>query len=749
MPVGYQHENNGIKSRPVLHNNHHNQYNQYLHNKAVIVATVISALIFLSSLAVINTTRADFIAYAQLANNNINTVFPDNGPNTDRPPAFLDAYWTDNLSANSSVPNNNVVRKEVGPGDGTSTLAIVLVNRGRSDITGVTGYLDLPAGFKPIAGKNNGTSQSVASFYSVVEAGNTFVLYFDMDVLNQAKVGGHSTLLNIKYSKIVQMGQLMTTITVPFRLTGRVTLDTVSENKELIPGSPNQLKVNIQNKGTANATAVVVTITGVTGNSVNGGSGSGSSGVASTSNTVATTTNSNATTTAQQQPSSSTMSSSSSSSPLSISTINLASQTFNVGKIPANGSVQITPIVYPISAAGETAQNLNLQISYGDAYGNQKTTNAQVGLVIAPNPPQSVLNLTANNGNALILTAGKIQDIGFTLKNNDKKPITNVVASLNSESDSMKILGDSRWTVQSMLPQSKLNLSTKVFASSDIIGQPTLFTLTVQYVSAGQSKSDSLNLGAYITGDIKIRVYDVRINNIGNIPNLVGNILNEGNTVGLFTTVQIIKDQQISSSSSQSSLSASSLPGSSGTKLQNDQQQQQQQQYNAVQGGNESSSESKRRSLADFMGVPPPPQYLGDLSVDSPLPFSIPLVSDNSTIMTAPSGIYPVILKITYSDDLKIPHQFIDNNQTVIFQAASQFTGREQGAGGGLGMFGAFLGGWERGGTSNAINGIIIIAAIVAAIVIAALYIRRRRSRSKLRKLQASKGMAEDPFLDD
>jgi hypothetical protein len=118
------------------------------------------------------------------------------------------------------------------------------------------------------------------------------------------------------------------------------------------------------------------------------------------------------------------MSSSSSSSPLSIPTINLASQTFTVGKIPANGSVQITPTVYPISSAGETAQNLNLQISYGDAYGNQKTTNAQVGLVIAPNPPQSVLNLTTNKGNALILTAGKIQDIGFTLENNDKKSIS-------------------------------------------------------------------------------------------------------------------------------------------------------------------------------------------------------------------------------------------------------------------------------------------------------------------------------------
>jgi hypothetical protein len=227
--------------------------------------------------------------------------------------------------------------------------------------------------------------------------------------------------------------------------------------------------------------------------------------------------------------------------------------------------------------------------------------------------------------------------MGFTLENNDKKSITNVVASLNSESDSMKILGDSRWTVQSMLPQSKLDLSTKVFASSNIIGQPTLFTLTVQYVSAGQSKTDSLNLGAYITGDIKLRVYDVRINNIGNIPNLVGNILNEGNTVGLFTTVEIIKDQQ-------------------------------------------------KRSLADFMTVAPPPQYLGDLSVDSPLPFSIPLVSDNSTIIRAPSGVYPVILKFEYSDDLKIRHQFIDNNQTVSFQAASQFADGENGAGRGGGL---------------------------------------------------------------
>src|SRR5919199_2023031 len=310
MPGLNQHKNNGIVKLSMLHNH------DCLHYKTAIIVIVISGLIFFSSSTVINKNSSDFIAFAQLANNNFNSIFPDNGPNTDRPPGFLDAYWTNNLSANSTVPSS-ALKKEVGPGDGTSTLAIILVNRGRSDITGVTGYLDLPAGFKPIAGKNNGTSQSVASFYSVVTTGNTFVLYFDMDVLSQAKVGGYSTLLNLKYSKINQMGQLITTINIPFRLTGRVVLDTTSENKELIPGSPNQLKVNIHNKGNANATAVVVTITGVTGNSVNSGAGVTSGN----GNSVAS---SNATSSMgqqQQQPSSS--------SSLSIPTVNLASQTFN------------------------------------------------------------------------------------------------------------------------------------------------------------------------------------------------------------------------------------------------------------------------------------------------------------------------------------------------------------------------------------------------------------------------------------
>jgi hypothetical protein len=646
-------------------------------------------LIFFS--AVINPNNSDKViaAYAQSINNNNsnnignNSAFSVNGPYSDKAPTFLDAYWTNNPSGNTSVPtstpNSPPLKTEVGPGDGVGTLAVVLANRGRSDITGVTGYLDLPADFKPIAGKNNGTSQSVAGYYSVVKAGSTFILYFDMSVLKQAKVGGYFTSLNLIYTKILEVGELMTKISVPFRLTGKVVLNTVSNTTELIPGTPNDIKMVLQNVGTANATGVVVTIIGVSGsNVINSVSGSN----------AATTATGNLSITGPstgQQPSSIS----------SIPAANLGAQTFNVGTIPANGLVEINPIVYATASAGETAENLALQISYGDAYGNQKIINPQVGLVITPNPPQSVLNLTTNNGNALILTAGKIQNMSFTLANNDKRPITNVVATLSSQSSSLNILGDSRWTMQTMPAQSKLNLSTKVFASSSIVTLPSLFTLTVQYISAGQSKSDSLNLGAYITGEIKIRVYDVSFNKIGNIPNLVGNILNEGNTVGLFTTVEMVKQQT-------------------------------------------SSAAPTKRSLSDFVTTVPPPQYLGDLDADSPLPFSIPLSIDNKTMSRMPAGIYPVTLKITYSDDLKIPHQIVLNN-TVNFQPA-----RQPSTSGHLNLFG-----FDIKALSGGIANIFIITAIVAVMAIVTVYIIIRR-RSKIRRLKTSQEeIAKESFLDD
>jgi hypothetical protein len=674
-------------------------------SKITILFFIIPIILFFSlSFSLLATTAPSSNMYttaavfAQLSNNNNNnnngvSTFPNNSPDTDRAPAFLDAYWTNYLSSSSTASNTNSVKKEAGPGDGTSTLAVVLVNSGRSDITGVTGYLNMPSsgGFTSIAGKNNGTSQSVASAYSIVKAGDTFALYFDMNILKQAKVGGYSTTLTLKYTKINQIGQLATTITVPFRLTGKVILDAVSENSQLIPSTPNQLKILIKNKGTATASGVVATVTGITSSSSSSSSSSGTNSAATTSSSSTT----NTTNTAAG--SSSSPSSPSSSSTTTAAAVNIGPTTFNIGTLPANSSTppasapasaEINPIVYPSASAGETAQNMNIQITYGDAYGNQQTSNIPIGLVILPNPPQSVLNVTSNNGNALTITAGKIQDMNLVLANSDaKKPITNVVASLDSSSSSIKILGDSRWTFQSMSPQSKISLPTKVFASSTVVGSPAVFTLTVDYISAGQSKTDTLNIGAYVKGDIKVSVYGVSLNFIGGTPNIVGNILNEGNTVGLFTAVQMVK-----------------------------------------------SNSSK-----SFMTKLPPSQYLGDLSVDSPLPFSIPINMDNKTMATIKPGVHPIAMKITYSDDLKIQHQLIANSSIDYQPSQSQTKGG--GSHGDSGIGGLF--GFK---VANVIPlpALIIIAAIVAIIL---LFVRRRKSKSKVSTMENSKDM--ELFLDD
>ena len=138
----------------------------------------------------------------------------------------------------------------------------------------------------------------------------------------------------------------MTVIKVPFRLTGKVILDAVSENSQLIPSTPNQLKILIQNKGSANAAGVVVAVTGIT--SGTGGTSGNTQAVsdASSSGTSLSNTNTSVTNPAVQQ---------SVSSPTSNPAVNVGSSTFDIGTISANGSAaEINPIIYPSVSAGET-----------------------------------------------------------------------------------------------------------------------------------------------------------------------------------------------------------------------------------------------------------------------------------------------------------------------------------------------------------------------------------------------------------
>ena len=660
-------------------------------------------------------------------------------PLDDRSPSFLEAYWTNKpITSSQSQRENNSIKVEVGPGEGPSTLAVVLVNTGRSEITGITGDLTLPEGFKAIRGENDVKSEnvSVASYNSVVKPGESFPLYFTFGVLNDTKVGPYYGSMKITYSKVLETGQIVSNITVPFRVPGKVILDVILQKQNLITNTPNYLPILLYNKGSADANGVIVTITNISGgtttignkdhknnkniiidnpilynnsetNNINNNLGNNSYTI---SNTSTNTTKSILTKPTSQNESYG-------------KSLDIQATTFNVERILANNTALIIPVIYPGYSTGGTIQNMKLTIDYNDPYGNKKNLETSVGLIISPNPPESVLSIdearnildtntntdtiTSNTtkNDTLMLRAGMIESAKIIVSNNGNEELKNVVFSLKSESDSVKLLGDTRWTLNSIEPFSKTELLTQIFSSEEVISKPISFTLDAEYISGGKSKRDSLSIGAYIQGQITIRTYDVSIENIGGVLNLVGNLLNEGNTVALFTTIEIINNNEVSS------------------KLTS----------NSSQSGNL----IKQLPLQSL----PSPQYLGDLTENSPLPFSIPIDIQSNT----ENGKYMTMLKINYKDDLRTEHGLV-LSETVYYQPVEMDQTNASDNSSSSSILGFTI--------SNFMTTVIVIFILSILIVITIIFVivtikKRKNKKSKLYKSLKYQDNDMKDFLGD
>jgi len=602
-----------------------------------------------------------------------------------RGPVFLDAYWTDGIGV-SSTPSGTPIKKEVGPGEGPSTLAVVLVNRSPSDIINVQGVLDLPTGlvvagtsgdpsteniFKTIL-RTGQTNPAVASYDATVPAGSIFTLLFDVNVLKNAKLGLNPSSLVVNYYLAGTLEACNSALlTVPFDLPGKVILDASSTTTNIVPNKPNTLTISLLNKGSADATGVVAEIVSLGESNTKGSSSSSSNLVLQSSTTQL---------------------------------VNLGSNVFNVGTIPANGKTTISTTVFASGSSSGTTQNVQIQVLYGNSYGYRLTQNLLTGLVISPDATTSTLNISyADKNTSPLLTAGKLEDLNFTVANNGTNTLSNVVVSLTPPSSSLSIVGDSKWTIQNLNPGDTQELSTKVFAATSMISIPASFSVVATYNSNGVAKSDTLNLGAYVVGDINIKANDISVNYVGNSAEIVGNLLNQGSTTGLFTSIELLHPERLVS-----------ITGYNGSARNGGGFQ-----VGFAQGGTGHFSHRNNSTASSA------PQYIGDLTANSPTPFSIPL----SGIVNP--GVYPVSFKVTYADDLKHFHDITLNGILNVQQPPPSTDNIKHGTG---------LGG----------GGMLLYLPITGASVAAAtVFVMRKRHSSKTTIKKNKKDIDLESLLDD
>lgn len=574
-------------------------------------------------------------------------------------PVFLDAYWTDRSASSVDVLNPNELI--VGPGEGQSTLAVEFSNRSPLEMYAVTGYLRLPAGFEPGGTSANPeaksyfsstiskdiTDVSQASYFGKLAEGEVFTLYFDVNITDKAKVGSYLGQAILDYSTPDYVRSCKSALLdVPFILPGKIILDLTTENKPLTPKAANTVDFTISNKGSSPATGAVLTILSI-----------GNDSTRSSRDTSASTVTLQS---AQTE------------------VVNLGNNTFNIGTIPANGSIKFSTQIFPEAASGSSVQNISMQIVYGNSYGYKQTELLTTGLVVAPKPSESPIIVSVDTQHEQpVVTAGTVENIKFEITNSGNKDITDLLVTLSGESTDMKIMGKSKWVLDDLAPGETKEIFTDVFAATSLINNPSSFNLDLNYISDGESAVETSNVGVFVAGKIDLALYDLQVNNVGGSLYLVGSILNQGSTTGKFANIELTSYPNV-------------IPQTNSTQ---------------VEGSRIPRPDNQTQTIA--------PQYLGDLTDDSSIPFSIPL-----PFSSIPPGEYPFSFKLTYADDLRNSHEIVFDETVKVSKIQNQFPqGPRQGQ--------------SNGGFLSPELIVIIIVVVVAISIGVGLVKRKRKARPR------------------
>jgi LPXTG-motif cell wall-anchored protein len=213
---------------------------------------------------------------------------------------------------------------------------------------------------------------------------------------------------------------------------------------------------------------------------------------------------------------------------------------------------------------------------------------------------------------------GVMQNLTLGLENLSPSKISDISITLVPSSSNLRILDDPRWFIKEINPLERTVLNIPVFADQSIGNQAINFDVNIQYTKDGSTVLEKQSFATYIRPVIDVSVYGVDVMNIGGKQNIIGNILNQGNIKGQFATVTI---------------------------------------------GPLDNSNIKKSF-----------QYIGDIDIDAPTPFNIPIEFTGDTTY----GKHTVAVTITYKDTLLQPHTITQEDTITLTNPTPQTNDNSQ-----------------------------------------------------------------------
>ncbi len=224
-----------------------------------------------------------------------------------------------------------------------------------------------------------------------------------------------------------------------------------------------------------------------------------------------------------------------------------------------------------------------------------------------------ITSITNNDVTLEISNTGSatLSNVDVVLQNTD----TSISASSASTTNVEKVIFDkNHWNVGNIGPNSAKTFSFNVFVPESLKNEPLRTPVKITYFDGhGEKKSVTRIADLYINGLIKPSIYGVKVIELSGKKTIVGEILNEGNTDGLFGFVKIYPR------------------------------------------GNSSIMESS--------------QYIDEIEPDSPVPFNIPIEFDGGYIF----GEHDVRIIVTYKDSMR-EEQTINYDTTITITPFSDNT---------------------------------------------------------------------------